>query len=116
MNLFIQFNTLIAYWVKNLADNILKYFLKKFHRNMSHLDTVCMKCQSLISGKNKKIIINLLVELVQRVVNVNVLVAFNVSSSYLHLYLESMGCYHALQCFYFFLKMDTSLWGPRRIV
>ena len=41
-----------------------------FHANCLQ-ETICMKCQNLFSGKNKKIIINLLsVEFAQRVVKV----------------------------------------------
>ena len=43
-----------------------------FHANCP-LETICMKCQILFHGKNKKYIINLLsAELAQRVVKVNV--------------------------------------------
>ena len=59
------------------ADNI-KYFLFLFFFQTTGFDnylTICTKCQSLFSEKNKKNIINLLfVDLDQRVVNINGLV------------------------------------------
>ena len=47
---------------KNSADNILKYF--------THKETICMKCQSLISGKNKESISLPSADLAQRLVKV----------------------------------------------
>ena len=46
------------------ADSILKYFSQQIGFGIScklslERETVCMKCQSLFSGKNKKTIINL---------------------------------------------------------
>ena len=51
----------LACWVKFSADKILKYFSyfcqKTGFENsckLSPLETICMKCQILFSGKNKK--------------------------------------------------------------
>ena len=48
----------LACWVKISADNNLKYFSKKIGFDisckLSPQETICMKCQSLFSGKNKK--------------------------------------------------------------
>ena len=65
----------LALWVKFSADNILKYFSyfsKKTGYDIScKLETICMKCQILFFGKNKKNIINLSsAENAQRVVKV----------------------------------------------
>ena len=56
-----------ALWVKFSADGILKYFSYFFKQQNKtgfdiscKLETVCMKCQNLFSGKNKINIINLL--------------------------------------------------------
>ena len=55
----------------------------KCHANgdnlQSPMETICMECQNMLSGKNKKIIINLSsAELAKKVVMVN---CFNVSST-----------------------------------
>ena len=63
-------------WVKFSAENILKYisyFSQKtgfdISCKLSPLETICMKCQMLFSGKNKKNIFSLSsAELAQRVV------------------------------------------------
>ena len=58
-------------------DNILKYFFLFFPETdfdisckLSPMETICMKCQILVSGKNKKNINLLFAELAQRVVKV----------------------------------------------
>ena len=58
------------------ADDILKYFYQIIDFNiickLSPKETVCIKCQSLISGKSKKNNINLLsAKFAQTVVKVN---------------------------------------------
>ena len=55
------------------ADGILKYFFVFPRKHDStFLETICMKCQLLLSGKYRKNIINLSsAELANRVVNVN---------------------------------------------
>ena len=67
-NWYIQSNPLyrLALWVKFSADNILKYFSYFSQKTgydisckLSPKETICMKCQILFSGKNKKNIINL---------------------------------------------------------
>ena len=62
-------------WVKFSAENILKYisyFSQKtgfdISCKLSPLETICMKCQMLFSGKNKKNISLSSAELAQRVV------------------------------------------------
>ena len=53
----------LALLLKFSADDILKYFsflLQKIGFNITcKLETVCIKCQILISGKNKKNIVSL---------------------------------------------------------
>ena len=70
----------LALWLKFSANNILKYFFSYFSWKtgfdvsckLSPKETICMKCQNLFSGKNKKNIINLLAaELAQIVVKIN---------------------------------------------
>ena len=70
----------VALWVKFSADNILKYysyFSQKtgfiFHANfLQRTETICMKCQILFSGKNKKNIISLsFAELAQSLIKLN---------------------------------------------
>ena len=64
----------LALWVKSSADDILKYFFLFFSRKHDltfhvKLETICMKCQILFSGKNS---INLSsAENAHRVVKVN---------------------------------------------
>ena len=63
-------------WVKFSADDILKYFSYFLQKKgfdisckLSPVETICMKCQILFSGKNKKTVTNLLsAEIAQRVV------------------------------------------------
>ena len=65
----IVLNILIGYhlacWVKISADEILKYFSYSSRKTEFDIssklsrETICMKCQSLFSGKNKKNIIKL---------------------------------------------------------
>ena len=69
---------IIALWVKFSADDILKYFSYFSQKTgydisskLSPKETICLKCQILFSGKNKKNIINLSsAENAQRVVKV----------------------------------------------
>ena len=71
--MFQTFNTIC--WVKVSAEAILQhlsYFFQKIGFDisckLSPKETICMKCQSLFSGKNKKNIVKLLsVEFVQGV-------------------------------------------------
>ena len=56
----------LAWWVKILADDILKYFSYVCQKTdydipckLSPLETICMNCQGLFSGENQKTIINL---------------------------------------------------------
>ena len=68
----------LALWVKFSADYILKYFSQFSLKSgfdisckLSPMETICMKCQILFSGKNKKNVINLSsVELAKTVVKV----------------------------------------------
>ena len=92
----------LALWVKFSADGILKYFsyfsqktgfdisckLSPFFQKtgydilckLSPKETICMKCQILFSGKNKKNIINLSsAENAQRVVKVKHIVFITIS-------------------------------------
>ena len=70
--------SIIACWVKILADNILKYF-SYFSQTtgfgisckLSPMETIRMKCQILFSGENKKNISLSSYELSLRVVMVN---------------------------------------------
>ena len=63
----VHFNCLtLALWVKFSADDILKYFSYFSQKTgfdisckLSPYETICMKCSTLFSGKNKKNIINL---------------------------------------------------------
>ena len=74
-----MFSYCLALWVKFSADDILKYFFYFSQKTgydisckLSPKETICMKCQILFFGKNKKKIINLSsAENVQRVVKVN---------------------------------------------
>ena len=70
-------NLRLALWVKYSADDILKYFSQKtgfdISCKLSPMEVICMKCQILFSGKNKKTItITSLssAEIAQRVVKV----------------------------------------------
>ena len=73
--IFSMLNTL----VKSTTDNILKHFSYFSQKTgfdssckLSPMETICMKCQILFSGKNKKTIANLSsTELVKRVIKVN---------------------------------------------
>ena len=57
-----------ALWVKFAAEDILNWYFSYFSQEtgfgisckLSPLETICMKCQNLFSGKNKQNIINLL--------------------------------------------------------
>ena len=68
---------------KNSADNILKYFSYFYQKTgfdisckLSPVETICMKCQSLFSEKDKKNVINLSsAESAQRVVKVKMISA-----------------------------------------
>ena len=72
-------NLRLALWVKFSADDILKYFSYFSQKTgfdisckLSPKKTICMKCQILFSGKNKKNnIILSSAENAQRVVKVN---------------------------------------------
>ena len=65
-----------ALWIKISVDNFLKYVSYFFPENridisckLSPVETICLKCLILFSGKNKKNIINLSsAEIAQRVV------------------------------------------------
>ena len=69
----------LACWVKFSADDILKYFFLFFQKigvdisgKLSLNETICMKCQILFSGKNKKYINDLSsAEFAHRVVKIN---------------------------------------------
>ena len=61
----------LGIWVKFSVDDILKYFSYFSQKTAFDMETICMKCQMLFSGKNKKNIINLSsAELAQRAVKV----------------------------------------------
>ena len=63
--------------MKDSADNILKYFSSSYKTGfvilckLSSQEIICMKCQSLFSGKNKKKTNLTPAEFAQRVVKIN---------------------------------------------
>ena len=78
-------------WFSHPLTDILKYFCQKIiivldiSDKLSPKETICMKSQSLFSGKNKKNIINLSsAEFAQSVVKVKMHTKYHIYPKFLH--------------------------------